>query len=200
MFEQLLPLVTGLLGIMGGGGVVAALLKYRVQARQEDRVDFSTLLSVVEKQRDEAWDHIRTQDRRIEMLEIEIHGLRIARDLDPFPNWVVDLQGRYSYVNREFEHIFLEPRGQTHRDIVGKLHKDVWPDDFCKTLSSLDAAARKRPDGAARATAQTVVPGIGRCTLVIHKFPIRFKGAIVAFAGYITAIDCEDQLIGMPEK
>lgn len=200
MFEDLLPLGTGIIGALGGGGLVAAFFRYRVETRKEDRVDFSTLLGVVEKQRDEAWDHIRNQDKRIEVLEIEIHGLRIAHDLDPFPNWVVDLQGRYTYVNREFEHIFLEPQGQTHRDIVGKLREDFWPPDFCKTLQSLDAAARKRPEGTARATTQADIPGLGRCTMAIHKFPIRFKGAIVAFTGYITAIDCEDQLIGLPEK
>lgn len=199
MNANVISLISLVLNLLLGGGLLAVWLKYRVQVRGEDRVDFSTVLAAIEKQRDEAWAHIRRQDERIENLEVEIQGLRIARDLDPFPNWVVDLQGRYTYVNREFESFFLEPKRQTHRDVIGKRHEDIWPEEFCRTLHSLDASARKRPDGTARATTEAVLPGLGKCTMTVHKFPIRFKGAIVAYAGYVTAIDCEDDKLGLPE-
>jgi hypothetical protein len=65
--------------------------------READRVDFDAITKVLTEQRDEAWAHIAKQDERIEQMEAEIQGLRLARDLDPFPNWVVDLQGCYQY-------------------------------------------------------------------------------------------------------
>ena len=92
--------------------------------------------------------------------EAEIQGLRIARDLDPFPNWLTDLGGHYTFVNRPFEERFLEPSRQTHRDIIGKSHADIWPEEFCRTLKTIDAAARKRPDGTARANTTLDIPGL----------------------------------------
>jgi hypothetical protein len=182
-----------------GGGLIAIWLKYRVQVRGENRVDFSTVLAAVEQQRNEAWAHIERQDERIQHLEDEVQGLRIARDLDPFPHWLLDLNGRYTFVNRPFEERFLEPQRKTRRDIIGKAATDIWPEHFCRTLASLDASARKRPDGTARATTALDVPGLGPCQVMVHKFPCRIKGVIVAYAGYFTVIDPESGTAGLPE-
>jgi PAS domain-containing protein len=197
MEQPVLNLISLMLNLLLGGGLVAVWLKYRVQVRGEDRTDFDAIIAVLTQQRADDRALISEQDRRIENLEAEINGLRIARDLDPFPNWIVDLQGEYRFVNREFESYFLEPRRQTYRDVIGKSRDDIWPEDFCRTLQNLDAVAKRRPDGTARATTQLDVPNIGRCTVTVHKFPVRFKGAIVAMAGYMTTIEPEDERIGM---
>lgn len=193
-----LSIISLLLNLLLGGGAIAFWLKYRVQIRGEDRVDFNTILQEVKDQRDEAWSHIKDQDQRIDLLEAEIQGLRIARDLDPFPNWVVDLQGCFRFANREFEAHFLEPSRKTYRDVIGKTYDEFWPEAFCRTIKSLSAAAHKRPDGTARAVTTLDVPSFGPCEVTVHKFPIRFKGAIVAHAGFITAIEPETQRIGQP--
>lgn len=178
------------LNLLLGGGVFAVFLRYRIQSRASNRTDFDTLLKAVSDQRDEAWNYIREQRARMEAMEAEINGLRLVRDLDPFPNWVVDRAGEYQYVNREFERIFLQPKGQTYRDAVGKTHELLgWPDDFCRTLKALDAAARSRPDGRARAVTTLEVPELGEVQVTVHKFPIRFKDAIVAYAGFITDLE-----------
>jgi PAS domain-containing protein len=171
-------------------------LRYRIQSRGEERVDFNTVLAEVKGQRDEAWNHIEKQDSRIATMEAEIQGLRLARDLDPFPNWITDLQGKCIFVNREFERMFLEPQGKTYRHAVGKTYEEFgWPEAFTRVLASLNAAARSRPDGTARATTGLVVPAIGPSRVTVHKFPIRFKpsGVIVAFAGFITDIVPDDE-------
>jgi PAS domain-containing protein len=192
----LISFISLLLNILLGGGLLAVWFKYRVQMRGEDRIDFNALIVEVTRQRDAALDQVREMDQRIDNLEAEIQGLRIARDLDPFPNWVVDLQGCYRYVNREFESCFLEPDKKTYRDIIGKRHEDFWSVEFCDTLRALDASARKRPDGTARAKSRVSVPNLGECDVTVHKFPIRFKGAIVSFAGYITSIDPVERYTG----
>ncbi|MGJ0508943.1 MAG: PAS domain-containing protein [Methylocystis sp.] len=196
MSPALISVISIALDIILGGGLLAVWLKYRIQARSADRVDFETVLAEVKSQRNEAWAHIAEQVRRIENMEAEIQGLRIARDLDPFPNWLVDLQGRFLYANRAFEALFLEPKGQTYRDIIGKTHIDVWPEPFCRTIKALNSAAGKRPDGTARANASLDIPDLGRCSVTVHKFPYRIKGVILAYAGYITVIDPDMQRLG----
>lgn len=195
MNPNTLYFISTVLNLLLGGGLAGMWLKHRIANRVEDRTDFASITEALREQRDEAQAHVIEQDRRIANLEVEIQGLRIARDLDPFPNWVVDLQGCYKFVNREFESTFLEPVGQNYRDVIGKCHKDIWPEPFCRTLEALNAAATKRPDGTARAVTQIDVPRLGSCQVTVHKFPIRFKGAIVAWAGYITAIDPETRMI-----
>lgn len=194
--------------VLGGGGFVALLtflnrnkelnITQHGSDREADRVDFNTVLAEVKAQRDEAWARNKDCDARMQAMEAEIQGLRLARDLDPFPNWVVDLSGEYLYVNREFEKGFLEPAGQTYRDVVGKRHEDVWPPKFCQTLHLLDTEARSRPDGTARAKTTVEVPILGDVQMTVHKFPIRFKpsGIIVAYAGFITNIEPVQELIG----
>lgn len=195
MSPSTLSLISLAINLLLGGGLIA-VLKYRIQSRGADRIDFDSIAGVLSTQRDEALKRIAEQDRKIELLEAEINGLRLARDLDPFPNWVVDLQGSYRFVNREFETYFLEPERKTYRDVIGKQHSDLWPPSFCATLESLDAAARQRPDGTARAVARIDVPNFGPCDVTVHKFPIRFKGAIVAYAGYITSIEPHEERLG----
>jgi PAS domain-containing protein len=195
MSSTTLGLVSLVLNLLLGTGLIA-VLRYKIQARAADKVDFDAIVAALTEQRDNDRERIKQLERRSGELEAEISGLRIARDLDPFPSWVVDLQGCYRHVNREFERLFLEPRRQTYRDIIGKHHGDMWPPTFCRTLKALDDAAHKRPDGTARATTSVDVPHVGKATVTVHKFPVRFKGTVVAIAGYITAFDLEQELIG----
>lgn len=198
----ILPLATTLFG----GVPLGVWLKHQIDTRKlrfeerkedrsQDRVDFDLILKEVKAQRDEAWAHIKGQDQRIEAMEAEIQGLRLARDLDPFPNWVVDLQGKYIFVNREFEKVFLEPDGRNYRSVIGQSHADLWPASFCETLRLLDSRAKSTPDGKARAATIVDLAHHGRMHVTVHKFPIRFKGVIVAFAGFITDLESEDERI-----
>jgi hypothetical protein len=179
------------------GTLVGVILKYRLggrrlslderaQIRQTARDDFKLILEVVTGQRDEARAEVREMRGRFENFELEIQGLRLSQDFDPFPNWMVDLEGRYLYVSREFERQFLRNREPplTYRDLIGKTHANHFPTEFCGKLKALSDEARRRPDAKARAT--TVLEG---SQVTVHKFPIRVGGIIVAFAGYITEIE-----------
>lgn len=196
MDPALVNLASLFLNLVLSGGLIAVWLNYRVRIRGENRIDFDAIIKEVTRQRDDERDTVKEYGSRIENLEAEIQGLRIARDLDPFPNWIVDLQGCYRFVNREFETYFLEPDRKTYRDAIGKSREDIWPEEFCKTLRALDAAARSRPDGTARATTALSIPNLGNCEVTVHKFPVKFKGAIIAFAGYMTVMDPYDRKIG----
>lgn len=194
-------LAAALAATLLSGGLLGVWLRFLIQRRKlsadervalraEGRADFEMVLALVTKQRDEAYATIREHESRFELLELEIQGLRLANDFDPFPNWIVDLQGRYIFVNREFEKQFLDQRGMIYRDLIGKRHEDFWPDEFCRKLRFLDGEARRRADGRARAT--VLLEGK---QVTVHKFPVRVKGIPVAFAGYITQV--EDML---PER
>lgn len=166
--------------------------------RDDNRTDFEVIIEELKGQRDAAFARLDERDARLTKLEAEIKGLHLTRDLDPFPHWVVDRSGEYLYVNREFERYFLEPKGLSYRDAVGKKHPDLWPPEFCEVLRTLDAAARSRPDGTARAVTEIDVAELGRTNVTVHKFPIRFKpsGVIVAYAGYITDLDPIERMVG----
>jgi PAS domain-containing protein len=195
--------------VLLGGTLLGYVLRYRAQIKEieagthsgdrtANRADFEAVTAELVRQRDDALTRYTDAEKRIDQLEAEIQGLRLARDLDPFPSWVVDTQGCYQFVNRAFEEHFLEPKGQSYRDTIGKCHEDLWPEGFCRTLKALDAEARRRPDGTARARASLSVPSLGPCEVTVHKFPIRFKpsNAIVAYAGFITEMEPEERSIG----
>jgi PAS domain-containing protein len=201
--------VLNIITVLMGGTALGVVLRYKAKIkelevgqrgsdRDDDRVDFETIIRELSGQRDKANERAAACDLRIDQLEAEIQGLRLARDLDPFPSWVVDTAGCYQFVNRAFEEHFLEPKNLSYRDTIGKRHEDLWPEDFCRTLKSLDAAARRRPDGTARARTTLNVPSLGPCEVTIHKFPIRFKpsNAIVAFAGYVTDMEPVEGSVG----
>lgn len=195
MNYQLVAIVASLLSVLLTGGLIGVILRYRIQARtltveekqglrEQQRQDFDLLLRVVTGQRDEAFKVIDSYDSKFQNMELEIHGMRLSADMDPFPNWIVDLEGRYIFVNREFEKQFLEPEGMIYRQMIGEPHSKIWPDSFCQTLEQLDQVAKRRPDGRARA-----VTTVGDRQITVHKFPIRIKGIPVAFAGYITDVE-----------
>lgn len=150
------------------GGLIGYWLKYRIEQRKlsltEDgdhaerkRADFDRALDVVTGQRDDALKLVNDCYGRLEKMEMEVQGLRLARDLDPFPSWIIGLEGKYLYVNREFEKQFLEPTGQDYRSVLGETHAAVWPEAFCRTLRNLDDLARRVPDGHARATTNLIL-------------------------------------------
>lgn len=202
-------LVLNAVTLLMGSTAFGVILRYRAKIKEidagvhtgdraADRSDFEAVTSELVRQRDDALKRYADAEHRIDQLEAEVQGLRLARDLDPFPSWVVDTRGVYQFVNRAFEENFLEPKGQTYRDVIGKRHEDVWSDDFCRTLKALDALARRRPDGTARARAALDVPSLGPCEVTVHKFPIRFKpaNAIIAYAGFITDMEPDKRLVG----
>jgi PAS domain-containing protein len=210
MDTSTINMILNIAGILLGGGALVGFLTYRTKMRElslthrsgertDDRTDFDLILKEIKSQRDEATEREDRCQARLAQMEVEIQGLRLARDLDPFPNWIVDQAGSYLYVNREFERYFLEPKGQTYRDVIGKRHEDVgFPKAFCDTLKALDAAARSRPDGTARAITALHIAELGESRVTVHKFPIRFKpaGVIVGYAGFITDLEPVDQRVG----
>lgn len=210
MTEAHLTSLLSIIGVLLGGGALGVILNYRHKMRQleitketsdgtVEQINFSTILNEMRNQRNEAWAKVDDYEDRIRKLEDEITGLRIARDLDPFPHWVVGAESyTYLYVNREFERVFLFPSGGNYRDVLGKTHEEFWPTDFCKTLYSLNEAAKTRPDGTARARTALTIPNLGTATVTVHKFPVKAQpsGAIIAWAGYITGIELDERAIG----
>jgi PAS domain-containing protein len=194
-----------LLNILLSGGILGVWLKYKNESRkltaeerenlaERKRNDFDRALEVVTEQRNDALRLVQVCESRIDKLELEVQGLRFARDLDPFPNWIVGLDGKYLYANREFEKQFLEPQGKNYRAIIGEKHETLWPEAFCRVLRNLDAMARRVPDGHARATTSLVLQGDER-QVTVHKFPLRIRDAVVGFAGFITDIQIPGEMV-----
>jgi hypothetical protein len=190
---DLLPYVAA---AAGGGGIGAVSQVYlgrlsavRVSKKDDQdfiRQGFELAVKVVTDQRNDALELLKEQRDRLDQMELEIVGLKLASSFDPFPRWIVDLEGRYVFVNSCFEERFLRTRQPplNIRDIIGQKHDFIWPPEFCVKINMLDAQARSRPDG--RARANLIIEGTQHN---VYKFPVRLHGVIVGYAGYITYLD-----------
>lgn len=188
--------------LMGGGGlgvwgkIWIDKQRIEVERSQQDQANnlagkhadqdflkegFKLAVEVITRQRDDAFKQVDELRRRLDNTELEIVGLKLSNSFDPFPRWMVDLDGRYLFVNWCFEERLLQPRGQARRDIVGETHDSMWPPEIGAKIRMLDQQARQRPDGRARAVV-TLEP-FGEVS--IFKFPVKVHGVIVAYAGYI---------------
>lgn len=196
-----LTIIAQLLIAAVGGGASVKLLELilgerrlrrkEASERSQDELDkderiVNLVIDKLTEQRNDALSQVETLRHRIENLELEIQGLRMAQGRDPFPRWMVDLNGCYMYVNSCFEEQFLRPEGRQASDIIGKKHEDFWPPEFAEKLHTLDALAMRRPDGRARAT--VIVKGR---LITVYKLPVRHKpsGAVLAYEGWVTDVD-----------
>lgn len=155
-----------------------------LEAKKSDqefiREGFELAVKVVTDQRNDALGLIKDMRQELGEMQLEMVGLKLANSFDPFPRWMVDLEGRYIFINTCFEECYLVPRNMYRRDIIGKGHEVLWPEEFCQRLHALDAIARARPDGKARAVVE-----IAKQEHTLFKFPVRVQGVIVAYAGYL---------------
>jgi PAS domain-containing protein len=193
---DLVNILTGA-GLLGSGGFLGWIGKlYLDKSRLDSEVQHTNLsfiqdqfqlaLKVVTDQRDNALEEKKELLSRLDNLELEIVGLKLSNNFDPFPRWMVDLQGKFLYVNPCFEERYLYTREPPihRRDLIGKGHDIIWPKEFFDKLHELDKAAKTRPDG--RARAHMVINGDD---VTVYKFPVRIHGIIVAYAGYILYMD-----------
>lgn len=150
-----------------------------------DQLFRDTVLANITKQRDDAWSRVDELEKHIERLELTVQGLLLAQNRDPFPRWIVNSDGKYLYVNRLFEEMFLRSRNMVARDLIGKFHKDFWPKDFADRLHLLDEEAKRRIDG--KAKMHTIVNGI---EVTVYKMPIRdpYSNAVIGYDGIVTDV------------
>lgn len=174
---------------LGGGGVTAVanawLGKAKVNVEKEHGdlgifiKSFELALNAVTKQRDDAIGLVEDLRKRVDNLELELMGVKLSSGFDPFPRWLVDLHGRYIFVNSCFAATFLEPLGRRANDIIGEGHDFIWPPDTCAKLEELERRASSRPDGRAR-----IVMVANGVEMSFYSFPVRNGGIVVAHAGY----------------
>ena len=183
---------------IGGGGVVKLIEvffnqkeknEHEKERKDQEELDsneriVSMVLRSMTSQRDEALRRVDILQRRIDHMELEISGLRIAQGRDPFPRWLVDTNGIYIFINQMFEEQFLRPKGINAEDLIGKAHEAFWPPEIAPKFRILDEEAKRRLDGRAK----THFEFEGK-SLTVYKMPVKAAGTIVAFEGWITDID-----------
>lgn len=186
-----------LIAAIGGGGFIK-LLEFFTKRKERRVVTEQGIVELVVnkigEQRDLYKKQVEELERKYDLLELEVQGLRLVNGRDPFPRWLVDMQGRYIFINPCFEERFLKPLNKMARDLIGQTHETggLWPLDFCAKLRTLDEIARQRPDGRAKA-----VMRVHGQMLTVYKLPVRHvpSGAIMAYEGWITDIEIEEDLV-----
>ncbi|MFV0443732.1 MAG: SpoIIE family protein phosphatase [Planctomycetaceae bacterium] len=117
----------------------------------------------------------------------ELH--RQILDATPAVVYVKDLQGRYQFINRQFEEIFHVQRA----DVIGQTDFDLFPPHLAQQFRQNDLQVT-RADHPLKCQEQTEQDGVTHIYLTI-KFPLRDRqGQLMSVAGISTDITEQLQL------
>jgi len=150
-------IITGV-GALLSGGVIGAVLSFKLGTRKQDTSEFSVLIGEYKKLYDK-------QEARLNALEIEVADLKDKESkykdevsklrtqlmifegshLDlPLPMWMKDTDGEMIFLNSYYEDEFLSPRGFCMKDYLGKNDYSVWTPEVAKSFIAHDKEIVKR--------------------------------------------------------
>ena len=189
-------IITGLISALAGGGL-ASYFNYKLGSKKENTNEFTLLLEQYKLLRKSDMEEMQGLKARIKELEdkdlerrLEIQGLKHqlmvyeSSHLDiPLPNWLKDTSGRVLFINKDYEDMFLVPRGYTMSDYVGFDDYSVWDEKFAKKIiqSDREVIRTKKPT--------TYIEEIdlnGRTLYVeVLKYPRKFKDVVIGIGGIV---------------
>lgn len=189
-------IITGLISALSGG-VLGSYFNYKLGNKKENTNEFSLLLEQYKLLRKSDMEEMQGLKTRIKELEdkdlermLEIQGLKHqlmvfeSSHFDiPLPNWLKDTSGRILFVNKDYEDMFLVPRGYTMSDYVGFDDYSVWDEKFAKKIIQGDREVirTKKPT--------TYIEEIdlnGRILYVeVLKYPRKFKDVVIGIGGIV---------------
>lgn len=189
-------IITGLISALAGGGL-ASYFNYKLGSKKENTNEFTLLLEQYKLLRKSDMEEMQGLKARIKELEdkdlerrLEIQGLKHqlivyeSSHLDiPLPNWLKDTSGRVLFINKDYEDMFLVPRGYTMSDYVGFDDYSVWDEKFAKKIiqSDREVIRTKKPT--------TYIEEIdlnGRTLYVeVLKYPRKFKEVVIGIGGIV---------------
>lgn len=141
-----------LISIVIGSGLFTAVFNYFNGNRQQNREDFTEIIKVIKEdnetlreEKKEREQLLKSHTERLVELERTIQSLQNkiilfeSSHFDlPLPMWLKSIEGTMLSVNSAYEETFLEPRGYTMMDIIGKKEVAVWPEDSARAFHKND--------------------------------------------------------------
>jgi hypothetical protein len=104
-------------------------------------------------------------------LRVRVMHLEGLQDQLPFPQWHLDRNWRYVWVNKATELELLGPLGKTADDVIGKSATEVWPPEIAAKLKEIDSRAMHSGTRRAFGIGFSFGPDIPG-TFHIAKFPV----------------------------
>lgn len=199
-------LIVAIAGPLLGGGFVGAYFQYKNKDKAQNSNDFQVLLQ-------ERKDQILSLEERIKALEVKIEdqSVRIFNQRDeintlrnqlmsfesshldlPVPMWLKDINGTMLYLNKEYEHDFLLPRGLTTADYIGKTDEDVWSKQVADAFRKADEEVIRRGKPVRRVEKLEDAKGNVYYADLI-KYPRFFNNKVIGVGGIILRSSTESK-------
>lgn len=195
-------IITGLISALAGGGL-ASYFNYRLGHKKENTNEFSILLEQYKLLRKDDTEEINSLKNRIKELEdkdlelmLEIQSLKHqlmffeSSHLDiPLPNWLKDTSGKMLFLNKDYEELFLKPRGFSANDYIGQNDFSVWEDEVAKHFIQNDRQVirTKKPY---KWVEEIEIDG-KPLYLEVFEYPRKFKDVIIGIGGIVLRVSNE---------
>lgn len=131
-------------------------------------------------------DRLESENRRLaednNSLRVRVMHLEANQDQLPFPQWQLDRNWRYVWVNKATELELLAPLGKTGEDVIGKQASEVWSADVAARLKEIDARAMHSGTRRAFGIGFSFGPDIPG-TFHIAKFPVFLNNRHTGWTG-----------------
>ena len=175
-----------------------AWFKTRVDAnmveRNENRKDFVTITTERKAMMEAQSQEIRELKSQISLMQSRISALEGRVAQRPFGEWSLSFNGLYTWANLEMVSRFL--RGRAPDWIIGKMHKDIWPDSVVHIFDRLDEEVRASTGHMAVAT--NVHLRDGDCPYIIIKYGQADPNTGVVINYYGMAVPMLPVILGEP--
>ncbi|AEV34147.1 PAS domain-containing protein [Owenweeksia hongkongensis DSM 17368] len=143
-----MPLWLNIISIIVGSGVISGIFSYFNNNRKHKRDDFTELIKVIKEDNETLREEKKEREQqlfshtlRLAELERTIQSLQNkivlfeSSHFDlPLPMWLKSTEGTMLSVNHAYEEVFLEPRGYSMMDYIGRKDSAVWPEDISKAF------------------------------------------------------------------
>ena len=192
--SEIIPLVLSTIG----GGVLGAFLTFKISLKKQNLTEFEVLIN--------QYKHLEEKlQKRVDSLEVEQNRLRVVEDKQreeiislrnqlnlfesssvdiPLPMWMKNVNGEMLFLNRNYEDLFLLPRGYNMSDYIGYKDHAVWTkevaDEFTK--NDLKVVRTKRP---VRSIERLDEVSGGEMWVEILKYPRIINNKVIGISGIV---------------
>lgn len=192
--SEIIPLVLSTIG----GGVLGAFLTFKISLKKQNLTEFEVLINQykhLEEKLQKRVDSLEVEQKRQNIVEDklreEVISLRNQLNLFesssvdiPLPMWMKNTNGEMLFLNRNYEDLFLIPRGYNMSDYIGYKDHAVWSkevaDEFAKNDSKV--VRSKRP---VRSTERLDEVNGGEIWVEILKYPRIINNKVIGISGIV---------------
>jgi len=116
-----------------GGGLIKSVIDYVNSSKSARKDELTEVVRVwqednarLRKENDILRSDLSEIQKDLADLKTKVILLESTHTDAPLPMWLKDISGRMLAINQEYEKCFLQPKGLSAMDYIGKFDEDVW--------------------------------------------------------------------------